>query len=685
MPDHELSGALILFISSDHQSVESLRLALAQRSIRLASQADTVSLPTDLANRPPALLLLDGRRAAGPEALGTEIASLLSGQAPSTRLVALVSHDDVRLRLAALRAGAELCLVFPQAAEELAERLALLIGARKEEPDRVLVVDDQPVAALFASRVLQGAGMVTERVGDPLQVMAALERFEPHLVLMDLHMPGASGIELTSVIRGHDRFADLPIIFLSAELDPSLQIEALRIGGDDFLSKPVAPDRLVASVCDRLQRARERRRRLHGPEQRDRLTRLGTRERLLKRLDWLIGQSYSTRLAAESHALGQQRSGQRALIYLELLGDEESLEILAAEVAARIHQDDLAARVGERAVAILVWRVNHQAIAQFAQILTFQIAKALDETSMGAALGGGWYPLTGACQDSVTLLSRASKAAHLSLRRGGERIARYQPSDTDEEGLRQSKILEAVTTSRFQLLFEPMVALTGLIGERYEMTPRVAVGDGELLSPAQFLPAAIRAGLAAQFDQWLLSAGLDVLKERVDAGRPVLLFIHQTLHGLDASDWLDWVREQINRRDLIRLRPVLQFEISEADQQLELAIQRARQLNKLGIRICLNGIDFSERSMRVLHVVPSSYVRISRRVIQGPDADSIAWLIQSIKACGARVIATGVDGPASIAQLFSAGVDLIQGPYVQPPTLTMEFEFSVPEPDTPAA
>jgi DNA-binding response OmpR family regulator len=140
----------------------------------------------------------------------------------------------------------------------------------------VLVVDDQPVAALFAARVLESAGMLTERVGDPLAVLDALDAFVPDLVLMDLHMPGASGIELTRIIREQDRFADLPIVFLSAELDAEQQMAALRVGGDDFLAKPVAPDHLVACVRQRLARARERARRqaVRMPSMRSRVSRV---------------------------------------------------------------------------------------------------------------------------------------------------------------------------------------------------------------------------------------------------------------------------------------------------------------------------------------------------------------------------------------------------------------------------
>ncbi len=283
------SAGTILLLTPDRDVAAALQAALATRSIPLASFADPADAMARFATETPALLLFDTRLVSEPEEIGPLTTRLLAGRLPTTPLVVLAHSEDIRFRLAAMRAGAELYLPSPREPDELADRLARLMGERRREPDRILVVDDQPVAALFAARILQGVGMVTERVCDPLEVMHALERFGPDLVLMDLHMPGASGIELTGIIREEDRFADLPIIFLSSELDPEQQMAALRIGGNDFLAKPVAPHRLVDCVRQRLHRVRERTRRQQGPAARDRLTGLATRERLLQRLDQLIG------------------------------------------------------------------------------------------------------------------------------------------------------------------------------------------------------------------------------------------------------------------------------------------------------------------------------------------------------------------------------------------------------------
>ena len=91
--------------------------------------------------------------------------------------------------------------------------------ATKPEPYRVLVVDDQEVAAILAGGILNHAGMVVRTVFDPMTVLQAMDEFRPDLVLMDLHMPGANGIELTGIIREHEAFCAIPVVFLSCEED----------------------------------------------------------------------------------------------------------------------------------------------------------------------------------------------------------------------------------------------------------------------------------------------------------------------------------------------------------------------------------------------------------------------------------------------------------------------------------
>jgi DNA-binding response OmpR family regulator/EAL domain-containing protein (putative c-di-GMP-specific phosphodiesterase class I) len=639
-----------------------LRALLLARGFRL----ETFETPGCLIGAPErsrALLLVDLDALPDSDTLGVLVAQTQRDDAEAIPLVCLASGGDIRCRLAAMRAGAKVYLQMPMEAEELSDRLLDLACTQAPSPDRVLVVDDQPVAALFAARVLESAGMLAERVGDPLAVLDALDAFVPDLVIMDLHMPGASGIELTRIIRDQDRFADLPIVFLSAELDAEQQMAALRVGGDDFLAKPVAPDDLLACVRQRLARARERARRRGGPDAVDALTGLASLGRLLGRLGQLIGR-------------GGTDADRRALVVLDLDGDEAALMRLAVAVAASCGAADLAARVGERSLAVLIRRDDAASLARASRQLAEDLSRIDFASTPGSALGVGWCPLASSGGDAVTLMSRAAKAARSARKAGDGRPVGYGHDPVPARTSDQEAVSTAILTERLQLLFEPVVSLIPAPSARYEILPRLTTPDGELLSPVAFMPIAQRCGLVERLDAWLLAKGLDAIVACRDAGQPAQLFVHQSLASAGRDHWVDRIRDEINRRDLFRLRPVIQFQAQEAAADPGLAADRIARLARLGIPVCLNGVDADDASERVLASVPAAFARLARTLVQSLDAEPLAELVQRLRERRRAVIAGGVDAPETIARLCRAGVDLLQGPFVQPPSAVMDYDFS---------
>lgn len=649
------TAASVYFLTRDTDLTLQLKPYLVAQGLGLEVFPATAPLLLRMDRQSHGLLLIDAQAVPDPEAIASLQEQVERRRGASLPMAWLDRHGDVRRRLAALRAGARAHLRAPMHAEELAERLVELLPPGQVTPDRVLVVDDQPVAALFASRVLESAGMVSECVGDPLAVLDALEAFLPDLVVMDLHMPGASGIELTRIIREHDRFAGVPIVFLSAELDAEQQLATLRVGGDDFLAKPVAPERLVACVRQRLQRARERARREAGTERIDPVTGLVGRAELLRRLDRLIGQ-------------GGGAADRRALLYLDVAGDMQALLRVAEAVRERTEPPDLVARVGERALAILIRRTDKRVLGQVCDDLARDLAAALPQLEIGA----GWCAFSDSGGDSVSLVSRARTAARSAR---NARPMRYRRTRRPDDGPEQGVIGAAIESGQLQLLFEPVVALLEMPEARYEVTPRLAIGNGELLPPGEFVPVARRLGLAEQLDRWLLGSGLDALKASRDAGRTVRLFLHQSCASVCREDWVAQVRAEINARDLFGLRPVLQLQIAEAERDLQTLAERVAQLARLGIRVCLNGLDTGVGGQQVLEAVPAAFVRLTRSVVQALDPEPLAALVKQAKERGLTVIAAGVDAPETIARLCRAGVDLLQGPFLQPPSACMAYDF----------
>ena len=116
----------------------------------------------------------------------------------------------------------------------------------------VMIVEDDADIARLVSDVLAEEGYEPHIVTDPRQALVAFERLRPNVVTLDVMMPGLDGISLCLDLR---RNSDVPILFLSAKKDPPDRVVGLRIGADDYISKPFDTDELVARVDALLRRA----------------------------------------------------------------------------------------------------------------------------------------------------------------------------------------------------------------------------------------------------------------------------------------------------------------------------------------------------------------------------------------------------------------------------------------------
>ena len=126
--------------------------------------------------------------------------------------------------------------------------------SRRTPRVRVLVVDDNPHDLRYVREVLTRAGYAPIVTGDPADVPSLMEQEKPHLVLLDLVLPGTDGIELMNDIR---RTADVPIIFLSVYGQDETVARALDMGAIDYLVKPFSPTELAARIRAALRKRLE--------------------------------------------------------------------------------------------------------------------------------------------------------------------------------------------------------------------------------------------------------------------------------------------------------------------------------------------------------------------------------------------------------------------------------------------
>jgi len=120
-------------------------------------------------------------------------------------------------------------------------------------PPLILVADDDAHIRELVSLYLKRAGFSVETASDGAEAILKTTSLSPALLILDVMMPGQDGIQVCQALR---RRTDIPIIMLTARSGDLDKVAGLRIGADDYVTKPFNPDELVARVEAILRRAR---------------------------------------------------------------------------------------------------------------------------------------------------------------------------------------------------------------------------------------------------------------------------------------------------------------------------------------------------------------------------------------------------------------------------------------------
>lgn len=544
-----------------------------------------------------------------------------------------------------------------------------------EAPYRVLVVEDDLSQALFAESVLCGAGMHAAVVSVANEVMGALEAFGPDLVLMDLHMPGMDGVELTHRIRAHEAHGHVPIVFLTGDPDPERQFEALETGADDFLTKPVRPRHLIAAVQSRVRRARMLQHERSGGG-RHPVTGLYTRSHMLKRLNSVI-----------------PGDGRGALFMVEVAG-VGALRDRYGYTGLEQLLTDAAHRVGEASAGHAVSRLSdsiylvHAADLDPGQLP--EVARAMRD-----ALGREGFPVN----DDVVRLrafvgyttlahgygdaSSALAAAERALREARAQptsVAGYQPPrQRDHDHAVIESVRRALADNRFELAFQPIVAVAGGDEAQFQTLLRMRGDDGGLVAAGDFLPAADAADLMHDIDQRVLELAITVLHERAAAGRPVRLFVSQSARSLARDGHAAHVLGMLAAYGVDGGHIVIDVRQDEALIHALALREFCDAMVPAGVQLCLGQYQSGRESDALLGQLPLGYVRLAARYSQKLDdpavRDEMRQSIERAHRLGLRVVGQQVEDPQAAATLWMSGVDFIQGNLVQQAAGALDFDF----------
>jgi diguanylate cyclase (GGDEF)-like protein len=419
IPSRVKENRLIYLAETDPQLAEALAGQIGQFEYRVRCFSQLAGLQAALRETLPAVVIMEIRLVDGSRpALDTMAQLRQTGNAP-VPLVFLAGSGDLKVRLQAVRAGGAALFAKPVNLSGLIDRLDTLTLARATEPYRILIVEDDAKLAAHYASILQRAGMLTEVVTDPLQILRPLVEFLPDLILTDVYMAGCSGVELAAILRQQDAYVSIPIVFLSAESNMHKQLAAMGVGGDDFLTKPIEPAHLISAVAYRAQRSRV----LRSFMVRDSLTGLLNHSKTKEQLEIELARArrWNSPVAFAMIDLDHfkevnDRHGHAA-------GDRV-LKSLARVLVQRLRKIDVVGRYGGEEFAVILPETNPSAAVNVLEEIRQGFASQRHEVSgqefvVAFSCGIATFPQ---CTDLAQMTSAADQALYEAKNRGRNRV-----------------------------------------------------------------------------------------------------------------------------------------------------------------------------------------------------------------------------------------------------------------------
>ncbi len=409
-------GRLLYICDDDPLTLEKLSSQLNCFGYETRTFLDPDAVRAAVRDKRPDALVLDIHFPQGRDAGIVLLQSLrqetAGGAIPA---VFLSGRDDFAARMAAVQAGGDAYFHKPAQISELVAALDQLTHLQQPAPYRVLIVDDEPEVASYHAIILQEAGMITRQLGNPARVLEVLREFMPDMVLMDLYMPGCDGQELAKLIRQVPNLVGLPIVYLSGEPDRKKQFSAMRVGADGFMTKPVAPEELVATVAI----VAERMRILRSLMARDSLT-------------GLFNHTTTTHLLRRALATARRNEQPLCFAMLDLdrfklvndthghLVGDQVLLALSRVLRQRLRNEDVIGRYGGEEFAVIFQNTPADDAVRLIDELRRNFARIVFHSSVGPfrctlSAGIAAYP---ACHSMEALREAADRALY-AAKRGG--------------------------------------------------------------------------------------------------------------------------------------------------------------------------------------------------------------------------------------------------------------------------
>lgn len=564
----------------------------------------------------------------------------------------------------------------------------------------ILIVDDVLENVRLLSTMLASYGYQTRKATSGKMALGAIAATPPSLILLDIRMPEMTGYEICRQLKADPQTATIPIIFLSAADEITDKVEAFKVGGADYITKPFHIEEVLARVQNQLTilaaqqtihqlnaqleaRVKERTQQLETANLQlaemathDPLTGLPNRAVLMQRLQEVV----QPRLMTNAQP-------QFAVFYLDcdrfkMVNDtfghsvgDELLIAITQRLKSTLRQNDLLVRLGGDEFVVLLEDLADSAIAtQIAEriLSSFAAPFQLKEQDIFISFSIGIVFNCSSYRDSEDLLRDVDTAMYQAKALGKDQYQVFAPSMYQMVSQRlqlESDLRKAIQNREFALHYQPIVELSSGAIVGVEALIRWQHPIQGNISPDQFIPIAEETGFILKLGQWTLLEACCQLRQWQQQGLVNSSFavsVNVSACQFAQTDFIQQIDEILAETQV--LPQCLKLEITETVimQNLTSVAKTLGELHQRSIQLSIDDFGTGYSSLSYLHSFPVHNLKIDRSFIQRlhkrkSNLGLVTAIVQIARTLGMNLIAEGIETSEQLAQLKLLGCQFGQG------------------------
>ncbi len=352
--------------------------------------------------------------------------------------------------------------------------------------------------------------------------------------------------------------------------------------------------------------------------------------------------------------------------------------------------DDLAlARLSDDAFSLLCQPCDEKTMADHAE----RIRKAVEDhlfdingRTVQLTLSIGVAAITENSPKAEELMARAHTASaevrKLEGHAQGNGVVLYNPADfeTLDESNSVEAIQKALEENRFRLLFQPIINLRGEGEEHYEAFVRMLEKNDKEVSPYDFLPPTGPSDTAIKIDRWVILQTIKQLSSHRSRGHDTRLFLNVTAETLQDKTFTPWLSVALKAARLPGESLIFQIREGDANNYMKQARDFTKAVHELHCKVSISQFGCALNPFNTLKHIDTDYVKIDgsfTEEIQKSDKakEQVKEMVKSLQNNGKLTIIPLVENAGVLATLWQAGVNYIQGYYLQAPVPEMNYDF----------